>query len=478
MGRRQHTTSRHKRASSSASSSHANKINQNNSNPTNSTSQHDSNELDLPSFSRHLHSVGLTIRDVANDGNCFFRAVSDQLYGTEQSHQKLRQRACDYMIRHKESFHHFVDDEQSFDDYVNKMRTDGIWADHLELQAISMACKVNIRVHQSGKPSYDIKNHRSRNSPVIHLSYHFGEHYASVRPLSTAQLTVPAQHDPLPITNSSSPLPSSDIDHTAERRAERHSAREKRREKQTKHQHHHDQDDQPTCARCMKERDPIAALWKKTEQTYREVHTSLERTKRQARQIRSSEAPTDIADDIHENAHRVERELRNSRAQLEIVAERIAQGKTEHQQRIQADNALLSSHNSHLNLRAAANGFESDSSTTVSNEKHSSYHHLSDDSDEESYRRAVKRRVADIQYSLDQVENLVRVSNETIESLSAQLNPPTTKHVRGGKKKEQEAKRKARKERKRKEQQRIANGEPPQGEAQFFPVHNQHDIVI
>lgn len=47
-------------------------------------------------------------------------------------------------------------------------------------QGISCTFNVNIIVHQLGSPPWEIRNFPP-SAPVIHLSYHDGEHYASVR---------------------------------------------------------------------------------------------------------------------------------------------------------------------------------------------------------------------------------------------------------------------------------------------------------
>ena len=41
-----------------------------------------------------LHHLGLRVKEVAADGNCFFRALSDQRWGGEEHHVDLRKRIC------------------------------------------------------------------------------------------------------------------------------------------------------------------------------------------------------------------------------------------------------------------------------------------------------------------------------------------------------------------------------------------------
>ena len=89
-------------------------------------------------------------------------------------------RVVDYMDANRESFEPFVEDDVPFDKYTADMRKDGEWGGHLELQAISLCFGVNVIVHQLESSPWEIRNFPP-SAPVIHLSYHDGEHYASVR---------------------------------------------------------------------------------------------------------------------------------------------------------------------------------------------------------------------------------------------------------------------------------------------------------
>jgi hypothetical protein len=123
----------------------------------------------------------------------------------ETHYGELRARCAQYMRHHEEDFAPFIEDDRSFTSYVAEMSRDGVWGGNLELQALSMALAVNIRIHQlSGTPSFDLRNHRSTKAPVVHLSYHRDQHYASVRPEDTKHSRGPAGHPPLPSNASSS----------------------------------------------------------------------------------------------------------------------------------------------------------------------------------------------------------------------------------------------------------------------------------
>ncbi len=102
----------------------------------------------------------------------------------------FRRRICEHMAAHRDSFEPFFmgEDErvQSFDDYLNNMRKNGTWGGNLELQAASMALQVNIVVHQLEQPRWEVVNWREPNARFIQLSYHTGDHYASVQPIGGA----------------------------------------------------------------------------------------------------------------------------------------------------------------------------------------------------------------------------------------------------------------------------------------------------
>eukprot|EP00850_Spirogloea_muscicola_P012419 SM000080S22934 [mRNA] locus=s80:259401:265942:+ [translate_table: standard] len=103
---------------------------------------------DTGAFRDQLRVLGLGIREVAGDGNCFFRAVADQLEGSEDGHSKYRQDTVDFMEANREQFEPFVEDDEPFDKYCKSMREDGAWAGHMELQALSLLRKCNICIHQ------------------------------------------------------------------------------------------------------------------------------------------------------------------------------------------------------------------------------------------------------------------------------------------------------------------------------------------
>jgi hypothetical protein len=133
-------------------------------------------------FEAQLKLLGLRIVDMTGDGNCLFRSVCDQMEGSADAHGKTRRECVAFLRQFSDEFRPFLDtEEQSFDDYCKEMSEDGEWGGNAELQAMSLGFRVNIVIHQLDKPRWEVVNW-PLSQKTIHLSYHNGEHYSSVRP--------------------------------------------------------------------------------------------------------------------------------------------------------------------------------------------------------------------------------------------------------------------------------------------------------
>ncbi|KAJ1300810.1 hypothetical protein OPQ81_002450 [Rhizoctonia solani] len=97
-----------------------------------------------------LRSMGLYAAPTLGDGNCLFRALSDQIYGTPNEHLALRKEICTFMEAHKERFEAFVDDDRSWEQHISAMRNNGTYGGHLELTAFAQLKVVNVKVVQPG----------------------------------------------------------------------------------------------------------------------------------------------------------------------------------------------------------------------------------------------------------------------------------------------------------------------------------------
>ncbi|KAF9682378.1 hypothetical protein SADUNF_Sadunf05G0102800 [Salix dunnii] len=157
-------------------------------------------QANIVQFRVQLDALGLKIVQVTADGNCFFRSVfmdcrllrivysimiswglADQLEGNEEEHGKYRSMVVQYIMKTREMFEPFIEDDVPFDEYCQLMEKDGTWAGHMELQAASLVTHSNICVHRYMSPRWYIRNFDQHGARMVHLSYHDEEHYNSVR---------------------------------------------------------------------------------------------------------------------------------------------------------------------------------------------------------------------------------------------------------------------------------------------------------
>ena len=84
-------------------------------------------EKHLKEFEVYLEPLNLFIRDVDADGNCLFRAISDQLDGHPENYDYYRQKTASFIQMNKKKFIMYLDeDEDPFDEYIKHIREDNV----------------------------------------------------------------------------------------------------------------------------------------------------------------------------------------------------------------------------------------------------------------------------------------------------------------------------------------------------------------
>lgn len=94
---------------------------------------------------------------------------------------KYRSMVVQFIMKHREMFEPFIEDDVPFDEYCQSMGKDGTWAGNMELQAASLVTHSNICIHLKMSPRWYIQNFENREARMMHLSFHDSEHYNSVR---------------------------------------------------------------------------------------------------------------------------------------------------------------------------------------------------------------------------------------------------------------------------------------------------------
>ena len=126
-----------------------------------------------------LAKRGLMLVNVPGDGNCQFRAVSDQLSTTKlppKTYQQLRQEAADY-IENKNLYKEFEGPDAAQNVYVANMRKPGEWGDNFTLLALARKYNLTIIVVQDDGSVFKIHDGKQ----TITLGYLRNLHYTSTK---------------------------------------------------------------------------------------------------------------------------------------------------------------------------------------------------------------------------------------------------------------------------------------------------------
>ena len=168
------------------------------------TSSDDTSEkLGFLHFLDALKKRGFEMIEQEGDGNCLFRAVSLQVYGSSDNHAEVRERCIDYMAQNEEHFSDFIaassDDEMiiphdkkymsAFQAYIVRKRISGVHGNHTEIQALSELFNRPVEVYTPEscyednvilQPMNIFHEEYKTSDPPIRLSYHDGNHYNAI----------------------------------------------------------------------------------------------------------------------------------------------------------------------------------------------------------------------------------------------------------------------------------------------------------
>ncbi|XP_024090982.2 OTU domain-containing protein 3 isoform X4 [Pongo abelii] len=114
-------------------------------------------EEEFVSFANQLQALGLKLREVPGDGNCLFRALGDQLEGHSRNHLKHRQETVDYMIKQREDFEPFVEDDIPFEKHVASLAKPGTFAGNDAIVAFARNHQLNVVIHQLNAPLWQFQ---------------------------------------------------------------------------------------------------------------------------------------------------------------------------------------------------------------------------------------------------------------------------------------------------------------------------------
>jgi OTU domain-containing protein 6 len=167
-------------------------------------------EVELDALNNVLGAEGLTVKEVASDGNCMYRSIADQLVFTSRmagsvdgaqsadaaddaarSFYDMRALAADYLRQHPDDFAPFMMLEAGgveYADYCDKVQSTSEWGGQVELRALAAALQRQLWVYDAAAPV--VKMGDEFPGEPLKLTFHrhyysLGDHYNSVQLLSS-----------------------------------------------------------------------------------------------------------------------------------------------------------------------------------------------------------------------------------------------------------------------------------------------------
>ncbi|KAA6382226.1 MAG: hypothetical protein EZS28_022245, partial [Streblomastix strix] len=129
---------------------------------------------DLANLNDELQEQGMYVRNNRGEGNCMFYAINDQLGGIYHDIHQLRTDIVQYLRLNAERYQQFFDEEESLEQYANRMSNDGEWGDGRLFGAITDFFECQIELHMPGEAIFTEGQICSR---IIRLGYVGRSHY-------------------------------------------------------------------------------------------------------------------------------------------------------------------------------------------------------------------------------------------------------------------------------------------------------------
>jgi hypothetical protein len=150
---------------------------------------------------KRLSKYGYIELEVSHDGNCMMRAISHQLFGTQDKYSEVRNKITGWLQGNEEfdvdgngtQISHFMDTDEfpNWSAYCTKISRDGIWGDHLALVAAAQVFAKRIWIlssittQEDVEPVTVIEPFGIQFDQTLCLSHWHENHYNSLKPFNT-----------------------------------------------------------------------------------------------------------------------------------------------------------------------------------------------------------------------------------------------------------------------------------------------------
>jgi hypothetical protein len=160
-------------------------------------------QLSADDFKKKLESSGMFIKQVINDGNSLFRAISHQLFLTEIKHQELRIACVKHMLEHKERFALYC--TINFNEHVKQIAEEGFSGDELEIKVMEEVLDRIFHVYSKEVMNFNMEpvpkelNEDEKSllkdvKPIKILSLGSGHYYSVVNECDPFEMTERTSH--------------------------------------------------------------------------------------------------------------------------------------------------------------------------------------------------------------------------------------------------------------------------------------------
>lgn len=136
-----------------------------------------------------MEQHGYTVREIPGDGNCLFRAVALQVYGSEDEYDRVRQEVATHMEKNAERYN--FGDIADFPQYIQRMRTDSEWGGHHEIQAIRERYDRPVHVYNDRNDFINILDVDTDDTPILLYFVNQNHYNAIICIADNAEITSP-----------------------------------------------------------------------------------------------------------------------------------------------------------------------------------------------------------------------------------------------------------------------------------------------
>jgi hypothetical protein len=132
-----------------------------------------------------VHALNLAMHDVANDGNCFYRALAVVMTGTQDAHHSIRQSIADYVESRGNILGGIINASASeFRDYITALRTPNNY-DYVGEETGAAAAAIygrEVHIHSALLPPRVFLPTSAATQPPLNLAFCEPAHYMALLP--------------------------------------------------------------------------------------------------------------------------------------------------------------------------------------------------------------------------------------------------------------------------------------------------------